>query len=413
MSRLLFVALAGQGHVIPTLPLVAELVRRDHQVQYACGPELGESVAAAGARWVPLPGLPPFSPPPQVGPEVVARWFRHFFAALAATYPVLLEHCREHRPDGVVYDATNWPARLLAHRPGLPAVRTVPNLAENPAYTGVGDALFSGLEHDPIMAAFTEDVAAFAAEHDVELDVAATTDVVESLNLVFVPRAFQPAGDTFDERFLFLGPLLGDREQREAWSPPPGAPVLFVSLGSIFTDRPDFYRTCRDAFADGPFHVAMTIGELDPAELEPLPENVQVRPWFPQLAVLRHASAFLTHAGMNSTMEAISYGVPMLAFPQMPEQVVNADRIVELGIGRRLDPESLTVETLRLAVDDLTASTQVATRLERLRADARAGGGAVAGADAIEQHLRRSCRDPDPGSVPAPDRQTTTGGRIP
>ena len=218
---------------------------------------------------------------------------------------------------------------------------------------------------------------------------------------MFVPRAFQPAGDTFDERFLFLGPLLGDRRQREAWSPPrPGSPVLFVSLGSIFTDRPDFYRTCRDAFASSPFHVAMTIGELDPTELEPLPGNIEVRSWFPQLAVLRHASAFLTHAGMNSTMEAISYGVPILAFPQMPEQVVNADRAVELGIGRRLDPESLTADTLRLVVDDLTANTEVATRLQRLRADAHAGGGAVAGADAIEQHLREQpsgCRVRDRG----------------
>lgn len=388
LKRLLFVALAGQGHVIPTLPLVRELVRRGHRVDYACGPELGESVTVAGAHWVPLPGLKPFVPPSEVGPEVVALWFRHFFAGLAATYPVLLEHCRDAAPDAVVYDATNWPGRLLAHRLGLPAVRTVPNLAENPSYTGVGDALLGGLGDHPTMRAFAADVAAFAAEHDVELDVAATMDVTESLNLVFVPRAFQPAGDTFDDRFRFLGPLLEGREQDGDWSPPrPDLPVLFISLGSIFTDRPDFYRSCRDAFADGRFQVAMTIGDIDPTELGQLPETMQVRRWFPQLAVLRRASVFLTHAGMNSTMEAVHHGVPMLAFPQMPEQVVNADRIVDLGIGRRLGTEDLTADALRRAVDDLVADTDVATNLEALRTDGRRGGGAPAGADAIEQHL--------------------------
>ncbi len=59
------------------------------------------------------------------------------------------------------------------------------------------------------------------------------------MNLGFIPRAFQPAGDSFDDRFHFLGPLLGRREQREPWSPPdPDAPVLYISLGTIFTDNP-------------------------------------------------------------------------------------------------------------------------------------------------------------------------------
>ncbi|MBP2371860.1 hypothetical protein [Pseudonocardia parietis] len=67
-------------------------------------------------------------------------WFRHFFAALAATYPVLLQHCGEQRPDAIVYDATNWPARLIARELDIPAVRTVPNLAENQSYSEVDQA---------------------------------------------------------------------------------------------------------------------------------------------------------------------------------------------------------------------------------------------------------------------------------
>jgi MGT family glycosyltransferase len=238
------------------------------------------------------------------------------------------------------------------------------------------------------MAAFAEDVAAFATEHGVDLDVAATLDVTEDLNLVFVPRAFQPAGDTFDARFRFLGPVLGDRETAEPWSPPHlDLPVLFISLGSIFTDHPAFYRACRDAFDDGRYQVAMTIGDVDPADLGPLPATMQVRAWFPQPAVLRHAAGFVTHAGMNSTMEAIHYGVPMVAFPRMPEQVVNAARIVELGLGRRLDPDGLTADTLRRAVDEVVRSPDVAAGLAEMRAEARRGGGAAGGADAIEEYL--------------------------
>jgi MGT family glycosyltransferase len=384
----LFVALAGHGHVTPTLPLVAALVRRGHRVEYACGPEFGHLVVEAGAKWVALPALAPFVPPAEVGPEIVALWFRHFFAGLAATYPVLFDHCRKERPDGVVYDATNWPARVVARQLGVRGVRTVPNLAENETYSQVSEALNAGLDDDPQMAAFADDVADFAAVHDVDLDVAATFDVTEDLNLVFVPRAFQPAGDSFDDRFRFLGAMIGDREQAQSWtSPHPELPLVYISLGSIFTDHPDFYRVSLEACGEGRFQVAMTIGGVDPSRLGPVPPTVQVQPWFPQLAVLQQASAFITHAGMNSTMEALYYGVPLLAVPQMPEQAVNADRVVALGLGHRLAVQAVTADALRAALDAVTSSTAIRANLARMQAEVRAAGGVDAGVQAIEDYL--------------------------
>jgi hypothetical protein len=63
---------------------------------------------------------------------------------------------------------------------------------------------------------------------------------------MFLPREFQPAGESFDARVQFLGPLLGDREQREPWSPlHPELPVLFISLGSIFVAQPELFGPRR------------------------------------------------------------------------------------------------------------------------------------------------------------------------
>lgn len=382
--RVLVVALAGHGHVTPTLAVVAELVRRGHHVEYATGAEFGAAVRDAGARHVALPDLDPFVPPPVVGPAAVAAWFRHFFAGLARTYPVLLAHCRAHRPDVVVYDATNWPARLVASGLDVPAVRTVPNLAENDVYSGLQGALLAGLDGDPALDALADDVAAFAAAHHVTLDVASTMDVTEQANVVFVPRAFQPHGDTFDDRFRFVGPALGARPGDRFTPADPDRPLLYVSLGSIFTGRPDLYRACVDGFGDGRWQVAMTVGGTDPAPLGPVPPNVQVRPWFAQLDVLTHAAVFLTHAGMGSTMEGLAHGVPLLTWPQMPEQVVNADRVTALGLGRRLsDPPSAAA--VRAAVDELTADAAIRSAVTGMRARIREAGGAPAAADVVEQ----------------------------
>ncbi|MEV0597649.1 nucleotide disphospho-sugar-binding domain-containing protein [Nonomuraea cavernae] len=78
------------------------------------------------------------------------------------------------------------------------------------------------------------------------------------------------------------------------------------------------------------------------------------------------------HAGMGGCGEGLLAGVPMIAVPQAAEQFVNADRLVELGVARRIDTPDATAETLRAALSDLVADPEVARRSARLRAEARA-----------------------------------------
>ena len=199
-----------------------------------------------------------------------------------------------------------------------------------------------------------------------------------SLNIVFVSRQFQPGSDTFDARFRFVGPSPAAREDEEGWSPP-DEPVLYVALSTAFNDRPDFYRSRLEAFDDaGP--VAVAVGrQVDVHDLGPVPDNIDVRPWFPQPAVLRNARAFISHAGMGPTMEALYYGVPLVCVPQMLEQEVNAPE----------SPSSAWASSaaeLRAAVTAATTDT-VRTALDRTRTAVRQAGGAVAAADAIEARL--------------------------
>lgn len=81
--------------------------------------------------------------------------------------------------------------------------------------------------------------------------------------------------------------------------------MALVSLGSSFTRRPDFYKECVRAFGDLPgWHLVLQIGRhVAPAELGTLPDNVEVRPWVPQLAVLKQADLFVTHAGAGGSQE--------------------------------------------------------------------------------------------------------------
>jgi hydroquinone glucosyltransferase len=61
-----------------------------------------------------------------------------------------------------------------------------------------------------------------------------------------------------------------------------------------------------------------------------------VPPWAPQVEILNHRAVggFLSHAGWNSTLEAVCAGVPMVAWPLFAEQRMNAVKLSEEeGVG--------------------------------------------------------------------------------
>jgi MGT family glycosyltransferase len=389
--HLALVSVAGYGHVNPTLPLVAELVRRGWRLSYATHERFARAVADAGATLVPTQGDMPAPPPfTDFDPDRFADLLQGFVADARVDVPRLEAHFQRDPPQAVCYDSASLTGRVLAGRLGLPDVALVPNLASNEQFSPFSGFVSSFLGQDqPALQRARQAMQDYAAEQGLEPQMGPMRGPPASLNIVFVPREFQPAADTFDARFCFVGPSPGRREEDPGWLPAAdGRPVLFISLGTAFNDRPAFFRMCLQAFGDGAWQVAMAVGDrVDAGELEPVPGNVEVRPSFPQLAVLRHAGVFVSHAGMNSTMEALYEAVPLVTVPQMPEQEANARRVEELGLGRRLDPLQLTPERLRAAVDEVAADQRIRANLATMRTHVRRAGGSVAAADAIEARI--------------------------
>ncbi|MEJ2854915.1 MULTISPECIES: macrolide family glycosyltransferase [unclassified Saccharothrix] len=385
MAHFAFVSAPAAGHVNPTLPLVEELVRRGHRVSYATGPATAEGPAQAGAKPVVLPSeLPPdMDQRGEFTAEQLAVTLEYFLADAEVSFPVLAEHFQSDRPDVVCYDSVTFTGRMLANLLGVPEVALVPTFAENEQFSATQVYLPPDFDHaHPRLAAAVGKMASFAAGFTFLENPNLMFGHVAPTSIVFIPRAFQLSGETFDERFHFVGPTLGTWQVAEEWSPSSDAPVLLISLGTVFNTRPEFYRTCVEAFGDSEWQVVMSVGGLDPSELGALPSNFSVQARVPQVAVLRHASVFLTHAGMNSVMESLYHGVPMVAVPQIPEQRAVAARVAELGLG--VVPNTLTPEALRAAVSETKAHRPAAKALGEVL---RANPGAPNAADALESLL--------------------------
>ncbi|WP_406374919.1 macrolide-inactivating glycosyltransferase [Streptomyces sp. NBC_00647] len=385
-------SIAAHGHVNPSIEVIRELVARGHRVTYAIPPAFADRIAETGAEPKPWDStLPTDDDPDAWGTELIDN-IEPFLADALQAEPQLAAAYAGDEPDLVLYDITAYPARVLAHRWGVPIVQLSPNLVAWEGYEEeVGKPLFEPLKRTPRGQAFYETFAGWIAENGMDLSVEDFMGRPDRC-LVLIPRALQPNADRVDERrYTFVGACQGDRGAQGEWQRPAGAGrVLLVSLGSSFTKQPAFYRACAEAFEDLPdWHVVLQIGKfVDPAELGELPGNVEVHSWVPQLAVLRQADAFITHAGAGGSQEGLATGTPMVAVPQAVDQFGNADMLQTLGVARHLPMEEATAAALREAVLAVADDPEVARRLREIRERMTEEGGTRRAADLIEAELR-------------------------
>ncbi|RSM35689.1 glycosyl transferase [Amycolatopsis balhimycina DSM 5908] len=388
--HVLFVTVPAQGHLRPTLPLARELRDRGHRVTYAAHDKFRADVEAAGAALLPIPvALPPRSATPSARHTVATA--EALLAMTKVSGRLLNELFENDRPDVLCYDSQAASATMVAERFHVPCVALNPTYASN-SHFSLDELLAGGTDmSDPrAVEIFTE---IFQRQLRTAAEFGLTPphqrENCAPLNLVFLPRSFQPAADTFDERFQFVGPALGGWADDTAWRKTGDRPLLFISMGSFLADTTAFFRQCFEAFGGTGWQVAVAIGEhVDPAALGPAPANTEVRPYFPQLSVLRHAEAFVSHAGMNSVLESLTAGVPLVTVPQQREELLTARTVADQGLGLLLEPETLTAQRLRDAVDTVHTSERIQANVAAVREELRLGvPAATRSADLIEHHL--------------------------
>ncbi|MBO1335491.1 macrolide-inactivating glycosyltransferase [Streptomyces sp. VRA16 Mangrove soil] len=389
-------SIAAHGHVNPSLEVIRELVARGHRVTYAI-PHLFEGkVAETGAEPVlyrtSLPG--PDDDPSAWGSELLDH-VEIFLDDAIQTLPQLIDAYEGDGgvgvPDLVIHDITSYPAIVLARRWGVPAVSLSPNLV---AWDGYEEEVAEPLWAEPkktergraYYAKFTDWLRSNGIEEHPDPFVGRPPR-----SLVLIPEALQPNADRVDRtRYTFVGACQGDRSAQGDWQRPEGAErVLLVSLGSSFTNRPEFYRECVKAFGDLPgWHVVLQVGRHVTAEdLGTVPGNIEVRDWVPQLAVLKQADAFITHAGAGGSQEGLATATPMVAVPQAVDQFGNADMLQALGVARHIPTEEATADVLREAVLALVDDPEVARRLAAVQQEMAGEGGTPRAADLIEAEL--------------------------
>jgi zeaxanthin glucosyltransferase len=408
VGHFLFVAPPFHGHLRPMAALGHALLQRGHRVTFAAVPDARARIDALGHASVEVAAT---SHP--VGFLAAAEERMARSGAMAGLGPVITDMAEmtdrlaaelpsvveAAGADAIVVDQLEAAGGLVARGLGLPYA-TVANAlpidrdeGQAPFFTGWGPPQSrweyqraEGAERvaDWMMRRLGHVIARHAAAFDIgpvrtPADLLSPTvnigQLTPSLNFGCAPRWRHD-----------VGPLQRSADEGVRTPTKRARPLVYASLGTLFGRRTDLLAAIVAATRDLDIDVVLAHGGHVAADaLGPARPGLEITNWVDQRAMLAQASVCITHAGMNTTLDAAAAGVPMVAVPIAFDQPGIAARIAHAGLGVVAPPGLRFPARLKTALgrvlDDLPAYRDKA---RAAAAEIAATGGAAEGAASIE-----------------------------
>lgn len=397
MAHFAVIAPPLTGHYKPLSALARELAARGHRATFVHLPKAAEVARLHAAEFAALPAgsLHPFE-----GIFGTAREMARQTDALCRDGPALL---RSLGADAVIADQLEPAGGLIAEHLGLPFATVANALPIDrdpgipPPYVGwrfepgprgrrraeggwrVADLLMRA-PHEAI----ARNAAALGLSPRRRLDdcFSPSLQIAQAVPGIDFPREAGPPG------FHPVGPL------RDPPGPPldfggrSDRPLVYCSLGTLQGGRVRLFRNVAAACAELGLRLVLThCGRLTPHEIRRLPGNPMVFDYLPQEAALAEADLVVTHAGFNTVLETLAFGLPMVALPIAFDQPGVAARIARAGVGEVVRPWRAGAGTLRAALEKVLRDPAYRGRARSIQGEIARAGEVSRAADLIEDRL--------------------------
>lgn len=353
--RIAWFCIPAHGHTNPTLGLVRALTDAGHEIYYFSFEMFREKIENAGAVFIPCDEYD-FEMEDKENADRVGKdqafAVELLVSSTLALDTMVTEKIAELQPDAIVADSIAYWGKLAAMKHGIPYISSTTTFAFNKYSSGymrhgVGETL-------KMMFSMPKVNKQIKRLQEKGYPVKGILDIVQNDNdtntVVYTSRYFQPCSDTFSERYHFIGPSIRpitDNFEKKARK------TVYISMGTVNQNR-DFYRNCINVLGKTDYQVIISMG-TNTDHFDAVPDNIEIYESVDQMAVLSIADAFITHCGMNSASEGLYFGVPLILFPQTPEQDAVAKRTEELGAGLRLssiEEKDILTSVTRLIEDN-------------------------------------------------------------
>jgi len=392
MSKVLFVNGNLYGHINPTLPVVAELVKRGEEVWYFCSKAFEQNVNATGAHFIDSGEnlevfLAEYKP---TGNHPFYMLLEYIVKYDCVMIPELLNKTKNIQFDYVIYDSILGAGYFLKNIMKVPVICSNSTFAMN--RLPVPDRMMEPGFH-PQLDEFYKVLEGVCKKLNVNVPSGYDLFVNKGdLNIVYTSKEFNFEGESFDDSYKFVGPSIKARDEISdfPFEKIDGEKVIYISLGTINTDFNDFYRKCMNALGTLEYKVIMSVGKkCDINLLGEIPDNFIVYNFVPQLEILKRTNIFISHGGFNSVSEALYYGVPVIAIPMVNDQYMTARRLVEIGSGMVLKMDELMEADIKDAVSIISADRKYNDVCEKIRKSFIIAGGYQKAVDYILEFSKR------------------------
>jgi MGT family glycosyltransferase len=386
VSRFLFVVPPLVGHIVPTVALGQELADRGHQVAWAGDAETVGRLLSQEATLLPVAA--------NFGGQTLAQvrhrslglrgaaafrflWADFLIPLAVSMMPGVAAAVDEFAPDVVVVDQQALAGALVARQRRLPWATSATTSAE----------LTDQFATTPLLGTWARQCLA-----DFQRDLAVSDPVdlrfSDHLVLAFTTATLVGPVCDFPGHYVFVGPAISARagapEFPWDWLDPDRQHIL-VSLGTVNREvGRRFFDTAVAAVA--PLADRLQVIIVAPSDVVgPAPDHVMVREFVPQLDLLPHLDAVVSHAGHNTVCEALAHGVPLVVAPIRDDQPVIAGQVVDAGAGIRVHFGRVGATELGNAITTLLDDPSYSAAAQRVREEFATAGGATAAADHLEK----------------------------
>jgi UDP:flavonoid glycosyltransferase YjiC (YdhE family) len=174
------------------------------------------------------------------------------------------------------------------------------------------------------------------------------------------------------------------------WEKLDGRPLLYASMGTLQNRQQFIFETIAAAAAPLNAQLVISLGSRDQdaaALAAGFAGDPIVVPFAPQLALLERATLSITHAGLNTALESLGHGLPMVAIPITNDQPGVASRLAWLGVAEVVLPSKLTVPRLRTALEMVLGNPSYRENARRFQEQIRAIDGVARAADIVERAI--------------------------
>jgi MGT family glycosyltransferase len=373
--RVAFLSLPVPGHLNPMTALARTYQARGHEVVFFSLPDVAAFVQAAQLPFVPcaehaypqgslgkyLPQLSRLS-----GTEALSYTVNEMMKGYTESlFRSLPETLRRAGADAIVLDQYQPYVELIPKSLGLPYVHV--SNALHVDYSGHSPLCFYGRRPTGSDGtANREDVERFrfllepttamarryALSAGLSVDWKNLNSTVSPLLWVTqTPKEFDFESAPELPQFHYSGPWHeghGRIPVEFPWERLTGDPIVYVSMGTLQNGVTETFRAIA-ASARKLKHLqfVLAIGnQITPEQIGETASNVLMVSYAPQLELLKRSSLCITHAGLNTVLEALASSVPLLAIPITNDQPGVAARIAHKKVGLVISQEDLSFSDL-------------------------------------------------------------------